>query len=118
MEHVSAIKVHFSRQYGTRYGLGWRGGRWQARRQFRREQMKLMGHIKPKTWQLLTGIKPKGLQLLAGIKRRGAQLQFLKRPLTRLKEDSKSRSKSSHSSQKDAMSAQSSTTTAAQPCCG
>uniref|UniRef100_A0A7N0RJW3 Uncharacterized protein n=1 Tax=Kalanchoe fedtschenkoi TaxID=63787 RepID=A0A7N0RJW3_KALFE len=47
------------------YGLGWRGGRWQARRQFRREQMKLLGQLKPKRWQLLAGIKPKGLQLLA-----------------------------------------------------
>ncbi|CBI28873.3 unnamed protein product, partial [Vitis vinifera] len=30
------------------YGLGWRGGRWYANRKFRREQMKLLGQIKPK----------------------------------------------------------------------
>ncbi|CAM8993952.1 hypothetical protein QQ045_007423 [Rhodiola kirilowii] len=99
------------------YGLGWRGGRWQARRQFRREQMRLMGQIKPKRWQLLMGIKPKGLQLLAGIKPKGWQFQFLKRPLARLKGDSKS-SKSSDIFEKDALSAQTSTSTATQPSCG
>ncbi|XP_055959560.1 triacylglycerol lipase 2-like [Mercurialis annua] len=35
------------------YGFGWRGGRWYANRKFREEQMKLLGHIKPKRWQLL-----------------------------------------------------------------
>ncbi|KAG9154571.1 hypothetical protein Leryth_025485 [Lithospermum erythrorhizon] len=34
------------------YGLGWRGGRWYSNRQFRREQMKLLGQIKPKRWPL------------------------------------------------------------------
>ncbi|XP_059663907.1 triacylglycerol lipase 2-like [Cornus florida] len=43
------------------YGLGWRGGKWYANRKFRREQMKLLGQIKPKRWQL----------------------KFLRRPLTR-----------------------------------
>jgi len=28
------------------YALGWRGGAWYARRAFRREQQKLMGHMK------------------------------------------------------------------------
>ncbi|KAK1423968.1 hypothetical protein QVD17_19279 [Tagetes erecta] len=45
------------------YGLGWRGGRWYANRKFKREQMKLLGQVKPKRWQL----------------------KFLKRPLIRLK---------------------------------
>ncbi|CAL5403402.1 unnamed protein product [Camellia sinensis] len=35
-----------------RYGLGWRGGKWYANRKFRKEQMKLLGQIKPKRWQL------------------------------------------------------------------
>ncbi|XP_023754392.1 uncharacterized protein LOC111902810 isoform X1 [Lactuca sativa] len=34
------------------YGLGWRGGRWYANRKFKREQMKLLGQVKPKKWQL------------------------------------------------------------------
>lgn len=34
------------------YGLGWRGGKWYANRKFKKEQMKLLGHIKPKQWQL------------------------------------------------------------------
>ncbi|KAI3674927.1 hypothetical protein L2E82_51803 [Cichorium intybus] len=34
------------------YGLGWRGGRWYANRKFKREQMKLLGQVKPKRWQL------------------------------------------------------------------
>ncbi|KAG8364555.1 hypothetical protein BUALT_Bualt18G0009300 [Buddleja alternifolia] len=34
------------------YGLGWRGGAWYANRKFRREQMKLLGQIKPKKWPL------------------------------------------------------------------
>lgn len=45
------------------YGLGWRGGLWYANRKFRREQMKLLGQIKPKRWQLLGQIKPRGLPL-------------------------------------------------------
>ncbi|XP_071726030.1 uncharacterized protein [Rutidosis leptorrhynchoides] len=46
------------------YGFGWRGGRWYANRKFKREQMKLLGQVKPKRWHL----------------------RFLKRPiLTRLK---------------------------------
>ncbi|XP_020103372.1 uncharacterized protein LOC109720567 isoform X2 [Ananas comosus] len=35
------------------YGLGWRSGAWYANRKFRREQLKLMGQIKPYRWQLL-----------------------------------------------------------------
>ncbi|WCJ37483.1 Triacylglycerol lipase 2 [Euphorbia peplus] len=35
------------------YGFGWRGGRWYANRKFRKEQMKLLGQVKPKRWQLL-----------------------------------------------------------------
>ncbi|XAR55316.1 hypothetical protein NMG60_11035356 [Bertholletia excelsa] len=34
------------------YGLGWRGGKWYASRKFRKEQMKLLGQIKPKKWPL------------------------------------------------------------------
>ncbi|KAM2060421.1 hypothetical protein ACFX1T_045616 [Malus domestica] len=41
------------------YTLGWRGGRWYANRKFRREQMKLLGQIKPKRWPLLRRIEPK-----------------------------------------------------------
>lgn len=58
------------------YGLGWRGGRWYANRQFKREQMKMLGQLKPKRWQLLGRVNPRALQL---------QLPFLKRPLTRFK---------------------------------
>ncbi|CAN6708037.1 unnamed protein product [Malus baccata var. baccata] len=54
------------------YALGWRGGRWYANRKFRREQMKLLGQIKPKRWPLLRRIEPKAWQF-----------QFLRRPLTR-----------------------------------
>ncbi|KAL6972461.1 hypothetical protein U1Q18_043568 [Sarracenia purpurea var. burkii] len=46
------------------YGLGWRGGKWYANRKFKKEQMKLLGQIKPKRWQL----------------------KFLKRPLIRPKQ--------------------------------
>ncbi|KAL5794188.1 hypothetical protein ACOSP7_002782 [Xanthoceras sorbifolium] len=53
------------------YGLGWRGGRWYATRKFRREQMKLLGQIKPRRWQL------------AKMNPRGWQFQFLRRPSTR-----------------------------------
>ncbi|KDO59561.1 hypothetical protein CISIN_1g028622mg [Citrus sinensis] len=56
------------------YGLGWRGGRWYATRKFRREQMKLLGQIKPRRWQLLGQIKPRAIQF-----------HFLKRPLTRFR---------------------------------
>ncbi|KAI3440911.1 uncharacterized protein J3R85_002942 [Psidium guajava] len=45
------------------YALGWRGGRWYANRKFRREQMKLLGQIKPRRWELLGRMKPKGLKL-------------------------------------------------------
>ncbi|XP_047334971.1 uncharacterized protein LOC124938549 [Impatiens glandulifera] len=34
------------------YGLGWRGGKWYANRQARKEQMKVLGQMKPKKWQL------------------------------------------------------------------
>ncbi|KAK9676564.1 hypothetical protein RND81_11G085400 [Saponaria officinalis] len=34
------------------YALGWRGGKWYANRKFRREQMMLVGQIKPKRWKL------------------------------------------------------------------
>ncbi|XP_061373609.1 uncharacterized protein LOC133315938 [Gastrolobium bilobum] len=56
------------------YGLGWRGGIWYATKKFRKEQMKMLGQIKPRKWQLLGKIKP-----------RGWQLRFLKRPLLRSK---------------------------------
>ncbi|KAL6135180.1 hypothetical protein ACLB2K_067408 [Fragaria x ananassa] len=58
------------------YILGWRGGRWFANKQFRKEQMKLLGHVKPKRWQLLRQQiqQPKGWQF-----------QFLKRPLLKHK---------------------------------
>ncbi|THG21091.1 hypothetical protein TEA_003174 [Camellia sinensis var. sinensis] len=39
-------------EIGLEYGLGWRGGKWYANRKFRKEQMKLLGQIKPKRWQL------------------------------------------------------------------
>ncbi|EOX93356.1 PREDICTED: uncharacterized protein LOC18612367 [Theobroma cacao] len=45
------------------YGLGWRGGTWYANRKFRKEQLKLLGQIKPKRWELLGQIKPRGWQL-------------------------------------------------------
>lgn len=54
------------------YGLGWRGGTWYANRQFKREQMKMLGQLKPERWQLLGRIKPKGWPI-----------RFLRRPLTR-----------------------------------
>ncbi|KAK4420560.1 hypothetical protein Salat_2006400 [Sesamum alatum] len=34
------------------YGLGWRGGGWYANRKFRKEQLRLLGQIKPKRWPL------------------------------------------------------------------
>ncbi|RDY10396.1 Protein disulfide isomerase-like 2-3, partial [Mucuna pruriens] len=54
------------------YGLGWRGGSWYATKKFRKEQMKMLGQITPKRWQLLGKIKPRGLQF-----------QFLRKNLTR-----------------------------------
>ncbi|XP_019454641.1 PREDICTED: uncharacterized protein LOC109355852 [Lupinus angustifolius] len=54
------------------YGLGWRGGIWYATKKFKREQMKMLGQIKPGRWQLLGKIKPRVGQLL-------------RRPLTRSK---------------------------------
>ncbi|KAG4382283.1 hypothetical protein GLYMA_14G050300v4 [Glycine max] len=56
------------------YALGWRGGIWYATKKFRKEQMKMLGQITPKRWQLLGKIKP-----------RGFQFQFLRRKLTRFK---------------------------------
>ncbi|KAK7372586.1 hypothetical protein VNO80_05971 [Phaseolus coccineus] len=56
------------------YALGWRGGIWYATKKFRKEQMKMLGQITPRRWQLLGKIKPKGLQF-----------QFLRRNLTRFK---------------------------------
>ncbi|KAK6918805.1 hypothetical protein RJ641_017227, partial [Dillenia turbinata] len=54
------------------YVLGWRGGRWYANREFRKEQMRLLGQIKPKRWQF---------QLL----RRPVLFDRLRRPLLRPK---------------------------------
>ncbi|CAN0897086.1 hypothetical protein LINGRAHAP2_LOCUS18913 [Linum grandiflorum] len=51
------------------YGCGWRGGKWYANRKFRQEQMKLMGQIKPRRWELLGKIRSRGLGLQA-IRRR------------------------------------------------
>ncbi|XP_010556970.1 PREDICTED: uncharacterized protein LOC104826130 [Tarenaya hassleriana] len=42
------------------YGLGWRGGMWYANRKYRREQLRLAGQLKPRSWQLLGRIKPRG----------------------------------------------------------
>ncbi|XP_020588893.1 uncharacterized protein LOC110030499 [Phalaenopsis equestris] len=36
------------------FGLGWRGGFWFANRKFRREQLKLMGQLKPRGWSSLS----------------------------------------------------------------
>ncbi|XP_054790089.1 uncharacterized protein LOC129295579 isoform X2 [Prosopis cineraria] len=54
------------------YGLGWRSGSWYANRKFRKEQMKMLGLIKPKKWQLLGKIQPRAWQ-------------FIRRPLKRSK---------------------------------
>ncbi|XP_072967067.1 uncharacterized protein [Typha angustifolia] len=35
------------------YGLGWRGGAWYTNRKFRKEQLKLMGQMKPRRWKFL-----------------------------------------------------------------
>ncbi|KAJ6804112.1 uncharacterized protein M6B38_336430 [Iris pallida] len=35
------------------YALGWRGGSWFSNRKFRREQLKLMGQMKPNRWRFL-----------------------------------------------------------------
>ncbi|KAJ9170007.1 hypothetical protein P3X46_018144 [Hevea brasiliensis] len=48
------------------YGFGWRGGRWYANRKYRKEQMKLLGQIKPKRWQLLAHGFILGLQRIPG----------------------------------------------------
>ncbi|KAF4348895.1 hypothetical protein CsatB_027263 [Cannabis sativa] len=89
-EHSEIRKIVDSRGFSTSscvatagttliigYGLGWRGGRWYANRQFRKEQMKMLGQLKPKRWQLLGRVNPRALQL---------QLPtFLKRPSARSK---------------------------------
>ncbi|KAH7860496.1 hypothetical protein Vadar_014049 [Vaccinium darrowii] len=49
---ASLIKRVRRAVYVSRYGLGWRGGKWYANRKFKKEQLKLPGHIKPKEWQL------------------------------------------------------------------
>ncbi|KAL2317032.1 hypothetical protein Fmac_030908 [Flemingia macrophylla] len=56
------------------YGLGWRGGSRYATKKFRKEQMKMLGQITPRRWQLLGKIKPRGLQF-----------QFLRKKFTRSK---------------------------------
>lgn len=63
------------------YCLGWRGGKQYANKQFRREQMKLLGEIKPK-WPLLTRLKPKELNFpfrrssgKAGMQESGSQIR-------------------------------------------
>ncbi|KDP30817.1 hypothetical protein JCGZ_13760 [Jatropha curcas] len=40
------------------YAFGWRGGRWYGNRKFRKEQLKLLGQLKPKRWQLLGRMRP------------------------------------------------------------
>ncbi|KAJ7960319.1 Triacylglycerol lipase 2-like protein [Quillaja saponaria] len=44
------------------YGLGWRGGKSYANTRFRKEQLKMLGQIKPKGWELLGRIRPRRLQ--------------------------------------------------------
>uniref|UniRef100_A0A2P2JU11 Uncharacterized protein n=1 Tax=Rhizophora mucronata TaxID=61149 RepID=A0A2P2JU11_RHIMU len=56
------------------YGFGWRGGRWFANRKHRKEQMKLLGHKKPRRWHSLGHVKP-----------REWQFSFLRRRLIRPK---------------------------------
>ncbi|XP_038901647.1 uncharacterized protein LOC120088430 [Benincasa hispida] len=63
------------------YCLGWRGGKRYANKQFRREQMKLLGEIKPK-WPLLTRLKPKEMNFpfrrslgKAGMQESGSQIR-------------------------------------------
>ncbi|KAI3465604.1 hypothetical protein Pfo_022267 [Paulownia fortunei] len=68
------------------YGLGWRSGAWYANRKFRKEQMKLLGQMKPKRWPL----------------------KFLKRPLIRPRVQENA-TKISEPSQKDASIARSGT---------
>ncbi|XP_021724563.1 uncharacterized protein LOC110691899 [Chenopodium quinoa] len=68
------------------YALGWRGGRWYTTRKFRREQMKMLGHVKPRRWKLHFLKKP--------------NLQSIRIPLLRNK-PSKSSVKSSEASQKE-----------------
>ncbi|XP_077217470.1 triacylglycerol lipase-like protein [Tasmannia lanceolata] len=65
-EHSEITKIANSGNFGSAaciastgtsliigYVLGWRGGNWSANRKFRREQMKLLGQIKPLRWQFL-----------------------------------------------------------------
>lgn len=61
------------------YGLGWRGGSWYTTKKFKKEQMKLLGQIKPRRWQMLGNIKPKGWQMLRNIKPKGWQFKFPRR---------------------------------------
>ncbi|KAK6120634.1 hypothetical protein DH2020_045629 [Rehmannia glutinosa] len=68
------------------YGLGWRSGAWYTNRKFRKEQMKLLGQMKPKRWPL----------------------KFLRRPLIRPRTQ-ESAAKVSEPLQKDASVVQSST---------
>lgn len=53
------------------YALGWRGGKWYANRKFRREQMKLLGQVKPRRLRLHFLKKP--------------NLKFIRIPLLRNK---------------------------------
>ncbi|GAB4825212.1 hypothetical protein Ancab_008087 [Ancistrocladus abbreviatus] len=65
------------------YGLGWRGGKWYANRTFKKEQMKLLGQIKPRKWRFQT-------------------FQFIKRPLSGYKFPG-SATKTTETSQKDGL---------------
>ncbi|KAK9084749.1 hypothetical protein Sjap_025160 [Stephania japonica] len=64
LEHAEIKKIVSSERMSTEaciatagtslvigYVLGWRGGKWYANRQFRREQLKLLGQAKPRKWQ-------------------------------------------------------------------
>ncbi|XP_054790088.1 uncharacterized protein LOC129295579 isoform X1 [Prosopis cineraria] len=74
MYHVSCLGSSVAGCVASpvRYGLGWRSGSWYANRKFRKEQMKMLGLIKPKKWQLLGKIQPRAWQ-------------FIRRPLKRSK---------------------------------
>lgn len=61
------------------YGLGWRGGRWYQSRKFRKEQMRLLGQMKPKRSLL------NFLAVLQQVEPRRSLLKFIRRPLTRRK---------------------------------
>ncbi|CAK9134762.1 unnamed protein product [Ilex paraguariensis] len=52
------------------YGLGWRGGKWSANGRFRKEQMKLLGQLKPKRWHLKFLQRPLIRPRLPGILKR------------------------------------------------